>query len=185
MYVFYRLTDVLHKGRIVRFESAGHRCEYYNTAKARWEPYPEFVFNYCFPESVYCGFYEEITQSQAQQSIQQGTTRWTGYWGIAKNLLHHCNGLQSPIKGMDYVAYVRWLSGFARNEEDRVLYALSGFPGLPKWKSLLSQAGIPQFMLEYLQVYHNGTFELYRETNRVVLEAVLQELELLSTRTDL
>lgn len=181
---YYKLTDTVNKGKIVRF--TGTKWEEYNIATGKWLP-SIIIFNYLDPSSPFFELFEEISGATVANIILSQTASWKNLWFSAQAMLHEYKDLKSPISDVLYVDYAIWLADFAEDEYQRVLYTLSGVDLLPHSRSLLTKYKIPAFMRNDVLQYHDTTKDktLFQDSKSALRNAIQRELEILSYRKDL
>ena len=184
-YSYVMLTDSVRKGTILRYSDAT-RWERYNYGTTQWEP-SLLMLDYFDSESNYFELYKEITEQEMQTELAVYADRWKMTWNAARKLCDKFYpDIPSPIKGMNYKDYVVWLTDFAQNQFDRVLYALSGMPKVDNWQKYLKKYGITdKRLIESLEIYHTDSPLFSLESYYDTYHARFRELECLMTRGDL
>lgn len=181
---YYKLTDTVNNGKIVRF--TGTKWEEYNIATGKWLP-SAIIFSYLDPSSPFFELYKEISGATVANIILAQTAQWKNLWFSAQAILHEYKGLKSPVSDVLYADYAVWLADFAEDEYQRVLYTLSGVDLLPHSRALLNKYKIPAAMQEDVLQYHDISKDktLFQDGKIALKNAIMRELEILSYRKDL
>ena len=181
---YFVLTDKINEGIVIMRNDEGDFR--YNVGTGSWEETTMFWDYEGGFDSPFEGLYTEISAEEAKKRISAVKTSWKGLWSSTKSIISKLyRKLPSPIKGIMYEDYVMLLTEYATDERERIILALSGMPlASTNWKSILASNNFPEYMLEALELWHEGTKELYQEHNRWALKAVMIELKYLNCRKD-
>ena len=181
---YVKLTDTVNKDKLLRF--TGSAWEEYNIATGRWV-ISVLIYTYLDPSSPFFELYKDITEAEAAEIIMTQTNTWKNVWFSAQAAIHEYKNLKSPIADMPYSEYAVWLSDYAEDEYQRVLYALSGIDLLPNRKAVLAKLKLPENLQADVLQYHDTKRDntLFQESKYALRNAIQRELELLVSRKDL